>query len=117
MTTMTDRNMAQEQADSYRTTLEELWERIDADDRGEGTSHYEPRDELDELPLEIVWEKGEAFAVVLGTGGPHTEITGGGREGGYVLRSYWGGDKGVARSEAITRTGEYFRDYVEGMEE
>ena len=68
------------------------------------------------MPLEIVWEKGEPFAVVLGTGGPHTEITGGGRSGGYDLWSYWGGDKGRRSSDAIRRTGEYFRDMLEGAE-
>lgn len=115
MSTMTEdfRDHVRKTADGYVSTLENLWERIDADDRGEGNDHQEPRDELDELPLEVVWEKGEPFAVVLGTGGPHVEITGGGRSGGYVLTAYWGSTPETRRGDAIARTGEYFREYVE----
>lgn len=110
MTTMTERNMAQEQADAYAETLEEVWQAIDNDEEYEG---QDAREYLDEMPLEIVWEKGEPFAVVLGTGGPHTEITGGGRSNSYDLRSYWGGDKGRRSSDAIRRTGDYFRELAE----
>jgi hypothetical protein len=51
--------------------------------------------------------------VVLGTGGPHVEIIGGGRAGGYVLSVYWGGEVAHRRSDAISRTGIYFRELVE----
>lgn len=111
MTNMTEtRNMAQEQADSWAQTLENIWYCVDNDEQYEDS---DPLEYLDELPLEIVWEVGEPFAVVLGTGGPHTEITGGGRSGNYDLWSYWGGDKGRRSSDAIRRTGEYFRDLVD----
>jgi hypothetical protein len=124
-------NMAQEQAESWRATLADLWTAVDhfAENPGEWDEHAEdcetcadylsehamsdPSDVLAEIPLEIVWELGEPFAVVLGTGGPHTEITGGGREGGCTLRSYWGGDRGAASGQAVTRTGEYFRELME----
>lgn len=61
-------------------------------------------------------ERGEPFAVVLGTGGPHAEITGGGRSGGYELHVYWGGGHAVRRGRAITRTGEDYRDAFEQLE-
>lgn len=100
-------------AEGYRETLAEIWEAADGilavecfDCEGRGTEadgeecptcegageiqtdQYEgsdPFEYLDEMPLEIVWEPGEPFAVVLGTGGPHIEITGGGRSGGCLL--------------------------------
>lgn len=111
MNTMTaEKTLSQKQAASTVELLEEVWAAIDADEEYEGQA---AREYLDEMPLEIVWEKGEPFAVVLGTGGPHVEITGGGRSGGYDLNVYWAGDNARSRGEAITRTGEYFREYVE----
>lgn len=125
-------NLAYEQAQSQRACLADYWDAIDhvenehngrpdEDDcetcreiAGEyGDSADDMREYLDEMPLEIVWEVGEPFAVVLGTGGPHVEITGGGRQGGYQLHVYWGGDHSVVTGQAVTRTGEYFREYVE----
>lgn len=114
MSTMTDfETHVRSTADGYVSTLEDLWRRIDADDGGEGTAHEEPRDELDQLPLEVVWEKGEPLAVVIGAGGPHVEITGGGWRSGYELTVYWGSNSEVRRSDSISRTGEYFREMWE----
>lgn len=48
---------------------------------------------LDELPLELVAEVGTPLAVVLGTGGPHTEIVRDVRGGGAYWSGYWGGEK------------------------
>lgn len=125
-----------------RENLTELWERIDgpaveecARCGGTGELHGEecpeceglgeheftdyegsdPMDYLNELPLEVVWERGELFAVVLGTGGPHIEIRGGTRHDGmsYTLHGYWGGEHVTVSGQAITRTGEYFRDLVD----
>lgn len=117
------------QANAQLDTLDELWQAID---HAEGCDHQDPeecetcadgaeygdtlderREYLQELPLEIVYEMGEPFAVVLGTGGPHVEITGGGRSGGYVLATYWGGETVRRSGEAVRRTGEFFRQYVE----
>jgi acetylornithine deacetylase/succinyl-diaminopimelate desuccinylase-like protein len=114
MGTMTDttRDMCYEQAQSTKQLLEEVWEAIDAGEEYEG---QDAREYLDEWPLEVVWEKGEPFAVVLGTGGPHVEITGGGRQGAYTLWVYWGGDKSAASGAAITRTGDYFRELYEEL--
>jgi hypothetical protein len=80
MGTMTDttRDMCVQQAASTKRLLEEVWAAIDAGEEYEG---QDAREYLDEWPLEVVWEVGEPFAVVLGTGGPHVEITGGGRSG------------------------------------
>lgn len=122
MSTMTEdfQDHVRKTADGYVSTLEDLWERIDADDDSEYPkpermvgAYDSPRDELDDLPLEVVWEAGEPFAVVLGTGGPHVEITGGGRQGGYTLTVYWGSTPVYRSGEAITRTGEYFREPYE----
>lgn len=112
MSTMTEdfQTHVRDTADGYVSTLGLLWDHIDRDEEFEGE---EPRDYLESLPLEIVWEKGEPFAVVLGTGGPHVEITGGGRQGGYELTVYWGSSPVARRGESISRTGEYFREMLE----
>lgn len=74
----------------------------------------DPQEYLDEWPLEVCWELGEPFAVVLGTGGPHIEITGGGRaQPGYRLEGYWGGEHVTLSGAAVTRAGEYFRGQVD----
>jgi hypothetical protein len=122
------------QAEAVRDSLDELWtvidhanEHVDLEDHAtedecepctEFVRDYggtDPMDVLNERPLAVEWELGEPFAVVLGVGGPHTEITGGGRASGsgYVLTCYWGGDTAHARGTGITRTGEYFRELVE----
>lgn len=125
MSTMTStkstRDMCQEHAESLAGILTELWQRIAAnpeDNQWEG----EPdpavaQEELDQMPLEIVWERGEPFAVVFGTGGPHVEIRGGTRHDGmtYAIHVYWSGEH-VAwghASEAVQQTGRYFRELVE----
>lgn len=118
--TETERKMCEQQADATASSLDELWERIDAayyDD----DSYDDAVTELQERPLEIVWEKGEPFAVVLGTGGPHVEIRGGGRHDGtgYTLHVYWGGEHVTrygAEGGGIDRTGAYFRELVEEIE-
>lgn len=107
---MTRDNMAYGEAAAWREHLDAVWAAIDAGEEIDGQDAYE---HLDEMVLELVWEMGEPFAVVLGTGGPHSEITGGGRSGGYVLTVYWGGDRSDLRGESITRTGEYFREMVD----
>lgn len=111
------RNMLTEQLKGTREHLAELWDRIDGPDPhvyddDDANSAYE---EIDQLPLEIVWEKGEPFAVVLGTGGPHIEIRGGTRHDGqsYALHGYWAGVHVMISGESITRTGDYFRELVE----
>ena len=103
---------ARETAVHTRELLEEVWEAIDQGGEYEDTDAL---DYLDEMPLEIIWEVGEPFAVVLGTGGPHVEITGGGRSSGYELTVYWGGAEATVYGDAIDRTGAYFRDMYEDM--
>src|SRR5690606_7204039 len=103
---------ARETAVHTRELLEDIWEAIDQGGEYEDT---DAMDYLDELPLEVVWEVGEPFAVVLGTGGPHVEITGGGRSSGYELTVYWGGAEATVYGDAIDRTGDYFRDMYESM--
>lgn len=117
------RKMLTQTLESVRETMGELWDLIDRNNAGETNDEgdaltYEgsdPMEYLDEWPLEIVWETGEPFAVVLGTGGPHYEVTGGGRQGGYVLTGYWGGEEVTLSGQGVTRTGEYFREQVEGQ--
>jgi hypothetical protein len=106
------RDMCYDQAVSSKELLGEIWDAIDAAGEYEG---QDAREYLDEWPLEIVWELGEPFAVVLGTGGPHVEIRGGGRHDGmgYTLHVYWSGEHVTMSGESITRTGAYFRDLVE----
>ena len=106
----TGNNMAYDTATHMQDMLTELWQAIDAGTEYDG---QDAREYLDELPLEIVWQMGEPFAVVLATGGPHVEITGGGRQAGYALHVYWG-DKSTVSNGAIARTGEYFRELAEG---
>lgn len=116
----TTRDMLLRQLESTRELLDELWQRFDGDLNGpdDDEAREAAAEELDELPLEIVWEKGEPFAVVLGTGGPHVEIRGGTRHDGssYSLHGYWAGEHvalHVSTSSGIARTGEYFREMVE----
>lgn len=110
-------NLAQRQAESQRDLLTELWERVDAVNAGGAyeSQHEDPRDELDELPLEVVWEKGTPFSVLLGFGGPNVWIECDSRDvtPDYVLHVAWGGDRAELRGESVTRTGEYFRELVE----
>src|SRR5690606_10434193 len=103
---------ARETAVHTRELLEDIWEAIDQGGEYEDTDAV---DYLGELPLEVVWEVGEPFAVGLGTGGPHVEITGGGRSGGYALTVYWGGAEATVYGDAIVGTGESFRDMYENM--
>ena len=105
------RQMLTENLENVRQSLAELFDRIDAVD---GPDEYERAfEELHEYPLEVAWEVGEPFAVVLGTGGPHVEITGGGWQGAYALHGYWGGEHVTLSGASITRTGEYFRNLYE----
>lgn len=111
---MTDsKDLTREHADSVRAMLADLWTAIDAGEPYDGSD--DAREYLNDWPLEIVWEAGEPFAVVLGTGGPHVEITGGGRASGsgYMLSVYLGGNEVIVRGEGITRTGDYFRELVQ----
>jgi RecJ-like exonuclease len=106
-----------EQCDGTGTVLGDL-ECAPCDGTGELPSTYEgsdAREYLNELPLEIVWEKGEPFAVVLGTGGPHIEIRGGTRHDGtgYQIHGYWAGEHSTWGSEGVSRTGEYFRELID----
>ena len=105
------RQMLTENLENVRQSLAELFERIDSVD--DPDEFGQPFEELNEYPLEIVWEVGEPFAVVLGTGGPHIEITGGGRQGAYTLHGYWGGEHVALSGAPITRTGEYFRNFYD----
>lgn len=109
---MSKLSLASKEASHTSKLLEEVWEAIDQGGEYEGTDAL---DYLEDLPLEVVWEVGEPFAVVLGTGGPHVEITGGGRSGGYELTVYWGGAEATVYGYAIDRTGDYFRDMCENM--
>lgn len=115
----TTRDMLLEQLKGTREHLRQLWDRMDADSWDNQEAMEESieaaREELNELPLEVVWEKGEPFAVVLGTGGPHVEIRGGTRHDGsaYTLHGYWAGEHVTISGESITRTGDYFRELVE----
>jgi hypothetical protein len=88
---------------------------------GEITTYegQDAREYLEEMLLEIVWEKGEPFAVVLGIGGPHIEIRGGTRHdgSGYQIHGYWTGEHSTWSSEGVTKTGEYFRELMEEQNE
>jgi RecJ-like exonuclease len=139
--TQSTQDMLYDHVRSSARLLDEIWDAIDGTDceacdgtgevvgptdvdlcevcDGEGTVHtYEGSDAqeyLDEMPLEIVWEYGEPFAVVLGTGGPHIEIRGGTRHdgSGYTIHGYWSGEHSTWSGEGVTRTGEYFRSMVD----
>lgn len=113
----TDDNMLRETLEGTRDSLSELWARIDADDNGEGSEYYEPRDELDDRPLEIVWRKGSPFSVLLTFGGPNIWIECDARYDVYTLRGAWGGETDELHGDSITRTGEYFRELVDEGDE
>lgn len=108
---MADSNeLAHDYGIQLRGTLEEVWQQIDASGDYEG---QDAREYLEEMVLEVDWEIGEPFAVVLTVGGPYAEITGGGRsQPAYTLDVYWGGATSRISGEAITRTGQYFRELM-----
>ena len=109
------RNMLREQLESTRDDLADLWRRIDALDTNPDDPEGDPIEELSERPLEIVWEKGTPFSVLLTFGGPNVWIECDSRDvtPDYVLKGAWGGERDEIRGESITRTGEYFRELVE----
>ncbi|MDP7733657.1 hypothetical protein [Mycobacterium paragordonae] len=74
-------------------------ERVEAD---EPTVNETP---IYEYPLEIVDRRGSAFAVVLGIGGPHIEVTANGWESAR-LEGYWGGSR-------VTRYGDYLSTFLD----
>lgn len=121
---------------SMRNTIEhlmELWERIDApdpifnnytDDPDDVLTSDEAREEMDELPLSVTWQKGVPFEVLLAFGGPNIWIECDARYDRYVLKGGWAGDYAEMTdpwsddaAKPITRTGEYFRALVDMDEE
>lgn len=69
---------------------------------------------LDEYPLEIVYELGEPFTVIISAGGPHVEITNGldGRDC-YVLVGHWGTETVMRRGDPVATVAAYLRDMAE----
>jgi hypothetical protein len=101
-------------AENLDQLLAEVWAAIDADEDYES----QPANEyLDEMPLEIVWEKGEPFSVLLTFGGPSAQIVKEARWDNYRLDVHWWGDSATLTSEAITRTGRYFYEFIEETDE
>lgn len=110
MDTMTDKNLAAEYADTLAETLSEIWEAIDSEQEYEG---QDAREYLDEMPLEIVWQAGSPFEVLLTFGGPNAWIEQDARYDSPELKVAWGGDRAERRSDAIRRTADYFREMVD----
>ena len=111
MSSMTQtQNHAAEYADSMVETLTEIWDAIDADEEYEG---QDAREYLDEMPLEIVWQAGSPFEVLLTFGGPNAWIEQDARYEDVTLEVAWGGDRATRRGEAIRRTADYFRELAE----
>lgn len=108
---MTENNMAQTYADQLAQTLEEI---VDAIESGEEYEGQDAREYLDEMPLELVAEIGEPFAIVLTVGGPHAEITWSGRGGPRYadLVTAWGSDRGRRSSDAIRYVACYFAELM-----
>lgn len=63
----------------------------DADNEPTIRDNYGNASPISERPLEIVDERGRAFAIVLTTGGPHIEITADGQRDTRLI-GYWGGE-------------------------
>lgn len=61
------------------------------DDEPTITDNYGNETPISEWPLEIVDERGRAFAIVLTIGGPHIEITADGQRDARLV-GYWGGE-------------------------
>lgn len=98
--------MLAENVKNVSDMLVEIWEAIDNEEEYQDS---DPNDYLSELPLEVVDERGKDFAVILGTGGPHIELTASGF-GNVELVGYWSGSVyRLSDSEGVfERTLEYF---------
>lgn len=106
-------NAAQTYADQLAETLAEVVAAIEA---GEDYEGQDAREYLDEMPLELVAEKGEPFSVLLTLGGPNAEIAWSGRSGpnSAMLHAVWGIDRGSKSSPAIRYVANYFSELMEG---
>lgn len=60
---------------------------------------------IDDFPLEIVDERGKDYAVVIGTGGPHIEVTASGDDSARLV-GYWS-------SETTARHGDQFDTFLD----
>lgn len=106
-------NMAQDYADSLAQTFAELVTAIEND--AEIYDGQDPREYLDEMPLEIIAEAGEPYSVVFTVGGPFAEVTWTARAGTEraELKTTWGSDRGSRTSDAIRYVARYFAEYME----
>lgn len=105
-------NLAQNYADSLAETFAELVTAIE--DGAEIYDGQDPREYLDEMPLEIIAEVGEPYSVVFTVGGPFAEVTWTARAGAEwaELRTAWGSDRGRVTSDAVRYVARYFAEMM-----
>lgn len=106
----TTENLATEYADDVAQSIEEHMTYVRSDDNDVREAATET---LSYYPLEIVWQKGAPFEVVITVGGPDARIVHDVRWNDWKLEVVWGGDTAVRRSEHITAMGEYFLALVD----
>lgn len=109
----TPETLATGQLESTLTLLTELWQAIDAGEPYDGND--DAGEYLSEMPLEIVYAMGRPFTVVLGTGGPHVEITAdayAGKVHDTTLHVYWGGEHVMGGKYVVERTAQHFLEYA-----
>lgn len=116
-----DQRMTEDYADTIAARVEELatgldnpdaWVSPDGAEYGEGADDF--YDHLSEWPLEVKFERGEPFSVLVTFGGPNAWLVRD-RFGGDRVEVYWGVDHATRRGGAALRAVlDHFYGYVEG---
>lgn len=106
--------LASEYADGVRDSIEEMMTEYAAYNAPGDDTNESALEALDEYPLELVWQKGAPFEVVITVGGPDARIVHDVRWNDWTLVVRWGTDTASERrSEHITAMGEYFLTLVD----
>lgn len=100
--------------EKYRDILEDLDLSTDPDEWDAAAIEERVRDSLHDV-LEIKYERGEPFCVVIAWGGPNIYLVDLGHFGGKRLAGYWGFEEVIRTNRAIEELVDYFLEYCEEL--
>ena len=119
-----DQRMTEDYADTIAERVAELakglsdpdaWVSEDGADYGEGADDF--YEHIGDWPLEVRYERGEPFSVLVTFGGPNAWLIRD-RFGGDRIEVFWGGDHAVRRGGADVRAVlDYFESYADEVHE